>query len=66
MTAAHPPSAALAAGSELTSPDHAVKIDAVLLARSLGQRVLPGGGRAGQRTTPRFIFLTFTPLSANW
>lgn len=65
MTAAHPPSTALAAGSELTSSNHAIKIDAVLLVRSLGQHVLLGAGRTGQHTTPCFIFFTLAPLSAN-
>lgn len=51
MTAACPPSAALAAGSELAFSNRAIKIDVVLLGRSLGHRVLLGGGRAGQRTT---------------
>lgn len=44
MTAAHPLSAALTAGSGLTYPNHAVKIDAVLLACSLGT-VCPAWGR---------------------
>lgn len=52
MTAAHPPSAALAAGSELISSNHAVKIDAALLARSLGQHVLPGEAQQGSARLP--------------
>lgn len=47
MTAAHPPSAALAAGSELTSSNHAIKIDAELLVRSFGQHVLPEEAEQG-------------------